>query len=165
MRAAHERRVRFRLQKVCGIQPPKLALRVSCRRRRKPQLSARAAVTKQYEIVIAEIMLTSIVSTPPCRDILYCAITSISKVSSTSRAILSVVPVCVARLKRNSHIASDAGVAKTILAALLVAESELNWLSTNQEHHTTGLQRPSLLLSSTPSMQAWRFFIIFSGSV
>ena len=76
-------------------QPSRLALRVSCSHRRNPQLPARAAVTatKQYNIVIAKIMLTSIVSTPPCSAILYCAMTSISKVSSRSHAILSVVPM------------------------------------------------------------------------
>ncbi len=112
MRHAHERHksnaafsAANSMQKARRSQQSRLALRVSCRHRRNPQLPARAraavTVTKQYNIVFANIMLTSIVSTPPCCAILYCAMTSISKVSSRSRVILSVVPMCLARLLCN----------------------------------------------------------------
>jgi len=80
--------------------------------------------------------------------------TSISKVSSRSRAILSVVPMCLARWKRRSHIASDAGVAKTILATFAIngkrAAFYFHQLSTLRD-------RPSELVTSSfihPSMQA-----------
>jgi hypothetical protein len=55
----------------------------------------RGRVNEQhYDKIVIENMLTSIASTPPCRAMLYCAITSISNVSSRSRAIRSVVPMC-----------------------------------------------------------------------
>ncbi len=77
-------------------------------------------------------MLTSIASTPLCFAIIYWVTTIISNDSSSSIAIQCSVPMngdecsdvlgpmCLARLKRRSQIASDAGVAKKILGALSI---------------------------------------------
>ena len=97
-------------------------LRVCCIHRRKSQLPGRAdsmsttEMTRAYKSCSPQLPQSSV----PRRVGLYCAITRISSGSLPSRAIRLVVPICLARLKRHSQIASDAGVAKNILAAFAI---------------------------------------------
>ncbi len=71
-----------RMSSVCYCSlPPRMAVCVSCSRRRMPQLPNREVSTKQYELYQRNCAHLNRLHAP-CRATLYCAITNISKVSS-----------------------------------------------------------------------------------
>ena len=92
-----------------------------------------------------EIMLTLIVSTPPCRAILYCAMTSISKVLSRSRHPISCSYVLGPLEKSLTYRLRCGWTAKTILAAFAIsgkrAESAFHQSITSHDRSST--DRPS----------------------